>query len=280
MRTSLFRFYFLFVFLIFVFVFAAVFLPFLYGLLFSFAKTISLDNGIIFLGLNNYVSALYDPQFLKPILLNLKISLFCTLSVNFLAFIFAFLFTRITKLSPIPKFSFLFPALLGVIPAAYIIQVCIEAFFAEFLNPAWANYGALAGFFAFINWKLIGIIMLVYIFALINLRKHKRTMDAAKLEGASPICLLLKFKLPLISTPIMVCVATVFLFSLKFSLRNITFPLTNSTISTNIYSALNSSAATQIGLAYAQTIMIFIVSAFFLFFIIKGAANYIKDIIK
>ncbi|MDR1952749.1 MAG: hypothetical protein LBQ37_04480 [Elusimicrobiota bacterium] len=268
MRKSLFKFYPAFVFLAFAFVLTAVFLPFVLGICLSFLEFTSIEN-INFAGINNYRAIFSDEKFIDSFLFGVKISAISVISVNVISFVFAFFFIKIIKNAAFCKLAFFIPGLIGSIAAGCILQIFINAFIpilqiSEFL----AQYNDFLGFFALINWQLIGFITLIYVFAFANLRKDKNIINAAKLDGASFWQILLKLRLHSLIRPVIICALLTFIGAFRIVKRDIVFFGGSHAATFNAGDKFNFPFLYS-GIAQAETIVFFVILSVFIFVLIK-----------
>ncbi|MFC7062943.1 carbohydrate ABC transporter permease [Halobacillus seohaensis] len=178
-----------------------------------------------FIGLENYVNALQDMKFWDSALHSFLLALFSTLSLVVYLAISMILASKIKGADLLRKI-YLVPMLLSSVAIA---QLWIKVFNPAngILNriligmgvetpPAWlANPDiVLYAIFIPILWQYAGFYILIYYAALKNIPES--LIEAAKIDGATPIQIAYKIKLPLIKGIVKVTVVLAIVGSLKY----------------------------------------------------------------
>lgn len=189
----------------------------------GFALTFTNWNGFEFdsiVGLDNYAKAFEDDYFWQTLGFT---SLFVAISlvlVNLVAFSLALLVTARLRSSNIFRTFFFVPNLIGGVILGVIWQFIFnralisiaENFNLPFFETSWLNETDTA-FWALIIvtvWQMSGYMMIVYITGLMSVEQD--VLEAATIDGASPLRTLLSIKIPLM--------AQAFTISLFLTLRN------------------------------------------------------------
>lgn len=190
--------------------------PFLMGIGLSFFKFTTVadmwqssDN---FVGIKNYVTAFTtDNDFINALGFSSMFTLVSIVTVNVFAFILALLLTKEIKGVSVFRSIFFMPNLIGGIVLGYIWKLLINAVLAK-LNAMGLTEGsnitsdAAYGFFGLTvltNWQLIGYMMIIYIAGLQNIPSD--LIEAAQIDGASPLRILFTIKIPMVMPSITIC---------------------------------------------------------------------------
>lgn len=178
-----------------------------------------------FIGLKNYINGLQDRLFWESVWHSALLALFSTLSLIAYLSVSLVLASKIKGAGLLRKI-YLIPMLLSSVAIA---QLWIKVYNPSngILNwmlvrigvdnpPAWLADPDLVLYAIFlpIVWQYAGFYILIYYAALKNI--PETVIEAAKIDGATPIQIALKIKLPLIKEVIMVTVVLAVVGSLKY----------------------------------------------------------------
>jgi raffinose/stachyose/melibiose transport system permease protein len=178
-----------------------------------------------FIGLKNYSHLIHDPVFWKSAYHSLLLALFSTISLLFYLFISMILAGKIKGANLLRKI-YLIPMLLASVAIA---QLWLKIYHPTngILNsvltslgvdnpPAWLadTNLALYAIIVPIIWQYAGFYILIYYAALKNIPDSLE--EAAKIDGASPLQIALKIKLPLIMNVVKVTIVLAVVGSLKY----------------------------------------------------------------
>lgn len=177
--------------------------PFVMGLYLSFCKFTTVSNAK-FVGLDNYIKAFSEPDFLNAMGFTFKFAIIAILTINLFSFGLSLLLTRKISGTNLFRTVFFMPNLIGGIILGYIWQSMINAVLANFGTTlvANANFG-FVGLVVLMNWQMIGYMMIIYIAGLQNVPGD--LIEAAKIDGASAIQTLVKIKIPMVMPSISIC---------------------------------------------------------------------------
>ena len=191
-------------------------IPFLMGIGLSFFKFTTVadmwQSSENFVGIKNYVTAFTtDNDFINALGFSSMFTLVSIVTVNVFAFILALLLTKEIKGVSVFRSVFFMPNLIGGIVLGYIWKLLINAVLAK-LNSMGLTEGsnitsdAAYGFFGLTvltNWQLIGYMMIIYIAGLQNIPSD--LIEAAQIDGASPLRVLFTIKIPMVMPSITIC---------------------------------------------------------------------------
>ncbi|MGP4064008.1 carbohydrate ABC transporter permease [Oceanobacillus sp. M65] len=185
-------------------------------------------NGIAameFIGLENYINAIQDAKFWESALHSFLLALFSTLSLLVYLAISLILASKI-KGSDLLRKIYLLPMLLSSVAIA---QLWIKVFNPSngMLNsilmalgvdnpPAWLAEPSIVLYAIFIPilWQYAGFYILIYYAALKNIPES--LVEAARIDGATPLQIAYKIKLPLIMSVFKVTIVLAIVGSLKY----------------------------------------------------------------
>jgi raffinose/stachyose/melibiose transport system permease protein len=180
--------------------------PFAQGLFLTFTDW----NGFKYTklaGFENYTKSFKDPTFWTTLGFTIKFVIVSVILVNAVAFGLALLVTSKLKSSNIFRTFFFIPNLIGGVVLGVIWQFIFNTaltsigrkFNFPFLQDSWLNDTNKA-FWALIIvtiWQSSGYMMIIYITGLISIEQD--VLEAAKVDGASPLRMLTAIKIPLMA---------------------------------------------------------------------------------
>ncbi|MEI6763038.1 MAG: sugar ABC transporter permease [Actinomycetes bacterium] len=180
--------------------------PFAQGLFLTFTNW----NGFGYTrlaGFSNYIKAFHDHTFWVTLGFTLKFVIVSVIVVNVVAFGLALLVTSKLKSSNIFRTFFFIPNLIGGVVLGVIWQFIFNTalgsiakkFSLPFFQDSWLNDSNKA-FWALIIvtvWQSSGYMMIIYITGLVSIEQD--VLEAAKVDGASPLRMLTAIKIPLMA---------------------------------------------------------------------------------
>lgn len=178
-------------------------IPFLLGIGLSFTEFTTVQDAK-WVGLNNYVKAFSNIDFLNALWFTARFAVVSVLSINVFAFLLALLLTRGMKGTNVFRTIFFMPNLIGGIVLGYIWQLIINGVLYKF--GVTLTYRAEYGFWGLVilmNWQLIGYMMIIYIAGIQSI--PDALIEAAKMDGASPFRILRSMTVPLVMPSITIC---------------------------------------------------------------------------
>ena len=177
--------------------------PFIMGIYLSFTKFTTVADAQ-FVGLSNYVKAFSNDEFINALFFTVKFAVVSTITVNVLAFTFAYLLTRKLKGTNVFRTIFFMPNLIGGIVLGYIWQIIINGVLSHFnVNLTYSASDGFWGLVVMMNWQLIGYMMIIYIAGIQNIPND--LIEAAKIDGASKSQILRKVTIPLVMPSVTIC---------------------------------------------------------------------------
>ena len=178
--------------------------PFIQGLYLSFCKFITIDKAS-FIGLNNYIFALSEADFLHAFWFTALFTVVSTVCINVAALAIALALTREIKGTNLFRSVYFMPNLIGGIVLGYIWNIllnCALTLMGKPLLSLHAPYG-FVGLVILMCWQQIGYMMIIYIAGLQNVPAD--LLEAASIDGATGLQALIKVKLPMVMPSITIC---------------------------------------------------------------------------
>ncbi len=248
-------------------------IPFLMGFYLSFTKFKVITN-VTFVGFKNYIRAFtVDHDFLHALSFTSIFTIVSVITVNVFSFILALLLTNGIKGTNFFRSVFFMPNLIGGIVLGYIWNLLINGFLLHYFGED-ITFNAKYGFWGLIiltNWQLIGYMMVIYIAGLQNIPND--VLEAASIDGSSPLRTLFKIKIPMVMPSITIC--TFLTLSNSFKMFDQNLALTNGAPGTdtemlalNIYKTFYGRSGFQ-GVGQAKAVMFFIIVALIAFLQLK-----------
>ena len=178
--------------------------PFIQAMYLSFCSFITVDNAK-WVGISNYVKALADESFLYSFGYSVRFVIVATVLINVIAFLLALALTREIKGTNIFRTVFFMPNLIGGIVLGYIWNILINGVLSKLALPL-LQLNTNAGFWGIIIllcWQQVGYMMIIYIAGLQNVPPD--LIEAASIDGATPLQTLFKIKIPMVMSSITIC---------------------------------------------------------------------------
>lgn len=179
-------------------------IPFFQGIYLSFCKFTTV-NDATWVGIKNYMRIFQTEEFKDSMIFTTKIAVVSVITINVFAFLLALALTRKIRGTNLFRTVFFMPNLIGGIVLGYIwnaiLNGILNAVFNVSLTTA-AKYG-FWGLIVVMNWQMIGYMMIIYIAGIQNLPTD--VMEAAKIDGATPLQILFKITIPLVMPSFTIC---------------------------------------------------------------------------
>ena len=248
-------------------------LPFVMGFGLSFTKFKVITN-VTFVGFKNYVKAFtLDDSFFHALGFTSLFTIVSMITVNVFAFLLALLLTQGIKGTNFFRSVFFMPNLIGGIVLGYIWNLLINGVLLHFFGED-ISFNAKYGFWGLViltNWQLIGYMMVIYIAGLQNIPTD--ILEAASIDGSSPLRTLFKIKIPMVMPSITICMFLTLTNSFKMFDQNLA--LTNGApgsdtemLALNIYKTFYGRSGFQ-GVGQAKAVIFFILVALIAFVQLK-----------
>jgi len=238
--------------------------PFLMGIGLSFTKFTVITKAK-FVGLDNYIKAFTsDNEILHALGFTSLFTIVSIITVNVFSFSLALLLTRGIKGTNIFRSVFFMPNLIGGIVLGYIWNLLINGVLSKF--DVDITFSAKYGFWGLViltNWQLIGYMMVIYIAGLQNIPGD--LIEAASIDGASPMTVLFKVKLPMVMPSITICTFLTLTNSFKMFDQNLALTAgaperTTEMLALNIYNTFYGRIGWQ-GVGQAKAVVFFLIVA-------------------
>ena len=177
--------------------------PFIMGIWLSFCKFTTVTDAK-FVGFSNYIEALKDTMFRHSFWMTVLFAVVSLIVINVIAFLLAMALTQKMRGTNIFRTSFFMPNLIGGIVLGYIWQLIFNGFLARYNTAISLNqwYG-FWGLIILVSRQQIGYMMIIYIAGLQAIPGD--VMEAAQIDGASPIQRLFKVTIPMMMPSITIC---------------------------------------------------------------------------
>lgn len=177
--------------------------PFIMGIWLSFCKFTTVTD-TKFVGFSNYIEALKDTMFRHSFWMTVLFAVVSLIVINVIAFLLAMALTQKMRGTNIFRTIFFMPNLIGGIVLGYIWQLIFNGFLARYNTAISLNqwYG-FWGLIILVSWQQIGYMMIIYIAGLQAIPGD--VMEAAQIDGASPIQRLFKVTIPMMMPSITIC---------------------------------------------------------------------------
>lgn len=242
-------------------------IPFIMGVYLSFTEFTTVANSK-WVGLSNYAKAFGNKEFLNALLFTGEFTVVAVITINVLGFALALLLTRGKKGSNVFRSVFFMPNLIGGIVLGYIWQLIINGVLYKF--GVTLTYDAKYGFWGLIvlmNWQLIGYMMIIYIAGIQNVPED--LIEAAKIDGASPLKTLISVKIPMIMSSITICLFLTLSNSFKLFDQNLALTAgapskKTAMLALDIYNTFYGSTGYE-GVGQAKAVLFFLLVAIFAF---------------
>ena len=237
--------------------------PFIQGVYLSFCQFITIDKAK-FIGIQNYIRALTDVEFGNAFTFTVSFAVVSTILINVLAFILALALTSNLKGRNAFRTVFFMPNLIGGIVLGYIWQILFNAVLSNLGKPLLA-LNSTAGYWGMIIlmcWQQIGYMMIIYISGLQNVPGD--LLEAASIDGATPLQSLFKIKLPMVMPSITICLFLTITNSFKLFDQNLALTAgepahATEMLALNIYNTFYARAgADWKGIGQAKAVIFFI----------------------
>lgn len=224
-------------------------------------------------GFQNYINAFTSSSdFLHSLGFTALFTVVSILTVNVFSFILALLLTRGIRGTNLFRSVFFMPNLIGGIVLGYIWNLLINAVLSSFGVDI--TYKAEYGFWGLViltNWQLIGYMMVIYVAGLQNVPND--LIEAAQIDGASPLKTLFSVKIPMVMPSVTICMFLTLTNSFKMFDQNLALTAgaperETEMIALNIYNTFYGRVGWQ-GVGQAKAVIFFVIVGILAFLQLK-----------
>jgi raffinose/stachyose/melibiose transport system permease protein len=246
--------------------------PFFMGVGLSFADFTTVTDAK-WVGLQNYIDAFTSSSdFLHSLGFTALFTVVSIITVNVFSFILALLLTRGIRGTNLFRSVFFMPNLIGGIVLGYIWNLLINAVLSSFGVDI--TYKAEYGFWGLViltNWQLIGYMMVIYVAGLQNVPND--LIEAAQIDGASPLKTLFSVKIPMVMPSVTICMFLTLTNSFKMFDQNLALTAgaperETEMIALNIYNTFYGRVGWQ-GVGQAKAVIFFVIVGILAFLQLK-----------
>ena len=184
--------------------------PFIQGIYLSFCKFRTTSDAKLLPTIGeslfgNYQKAIADPSFIHSFWYTALFALVSLILINVLAFFVAYLLTQGIKGSNLFRTVFFMPNLIGGIVLGYIWQFVFNNVLINLTKTSLLiqTKTAMIAIVVVYIWQYAGYIMLIYITGLTQIPGD--VLEAAQIDGGSPIQTLFRVKIPMIASTFTIC---------------------------------------------------------------------------
>lgn len=243
--------------------------PFIMGIALSFGQ-FRVITDVKWVGFENYIKAFtFDNDFLRSLGFTSLFTIVSIITVNTFAFLLALLLTKGLKGTSFFRSVFFMPNLIGGIVLGYIWNLLINGVLGYLFGED-ISFKAQYGFWGLViltNWQLIGYMMVIYIAGLQNIPND--LIEAAAIDGASPMNILVKIKIPMVMPSITICsfltlTNTFKMFDQNLALTNGAPNRETEMLALNIYNTFYGRSGWQ-GIGQAKAVVFFLIVAIIAF---------------
>ena len=246
--------------------------PFVMGVGLSFADFTTVTDAK-WVGFQNYIDAFTSSSdFLHSLGFTALFTVVSIITVNVFSFILALLLTRGIRGTNLFRSVFFMPNLIGAIVLGYIWNLLINAVLSSFGVDI--TYKAEYGFWGLViltNWQLIGYMMVIYVAGLQNVPND--LIEAAQIDGASPLKTLFSVKIPMVMPSVTICMFLTLTNSFKMFDQNLALTAgaperETEMIALNIYNTFYGRVGWQ-GVGQAKAVIFFVIVGILAFLQLK-----------
>lgn len=188
-------------------------IPFIYGIFLTFTDYSPISDSSNFVGVANFVSVFSDQEFLRQFLKTVVYVFYSTLLSNMVAFMLAALLTSGIAGENFLRGGFFTPNLIGGIILGYIWKFIFANVFTQLgtslqFKPLMTSLltdpdKAIFAMILVTTWQYAGYLMVIYIAGFVSIPRE--IPEAASIDGATGLRMLLKVTIPLMVPSFIVC---------------------------------------------------------------------------
>ena len=180
-------------------------IPFIMGIYLSFCNFTTVTDAQ-FVGLANYIKIFTDPSsnFLHSLWLTSLFTVVNVILINVFGFVLALLLVRGFKGTNLFRTVFFMPNLIGGIVLGWIWNLLLTGILAKFGRTlVYSETYGFWGLTVLMLWQQAGYMMIIYIAGLQSIPDD--LIEAASIDGATPLQTLFKIKIPMVMPSITIC---------------------------------------------------------------------------
>ena len=180
-------------------------IPFIMGIYLSFCNFTTVTDAQ-FVGLANYIRVFTDPSsnFLHSLWLTSLFTVVNVVLINVFGFVLALLLVRGFKGTNLFRTVFFMPNLIGGIVLGWIWNLLLTGILAKFGRTlVYSEAYGFWGLTVLMLWQQAGYMMIIYIAGLQSIPDD--LIEAASIDGATPLQTLFKIKIPMVMPSITIC---------------------------------------------------------------------------
>ena len=180
-------------------------IPFLTGLYLSFCNFTTVSDAT-FVGLSNYIRIFTDPtsNFTHALWVTSLFTVVNVVLINVFGFVLALLLVRGFRGTNLFRTVFFMPNLIGGIVLGWIWNLLLTGILAKFGRTlVYSEAYGFWGLTVLMLWQQAGYMMIIYIAGLQSIPDD--LIEAASIDGATPLQTLFKIKIPMVMPSITIC---------------------------------------------------------------------------
>ena len=180
-------------------------IPFIMGIYLSFCNFTTVTDAQ-FVGLANYIRIFTDPSsnFLHSLWLTSLFTVVNVILINVFGFVLALLLVRGFRGTNLFRTVFFMPNLIGGIVLGWIWNLLLTGILAKFGRTlVYSETYGFWGLTVLMLWQQAGYMMIIYIAGLQSIPDD--LIEAASIDGATPLQTLFKIKIPMVMPSITIC---------------------------------------------------------------------------
>jgi len=247
-----------------------VFIPLIYGVIYSFTNWNGL-KATEFVGFQNYINAFGDKEFRDSLWFTVKYTFAAVIILNFLGLSLALIVTRQIRSSNFLRTIFFMPNLIGGLILGFIWQFIFVSVFNEigtklaieglsgWLSTTRTGYWGLV---ILSSWQMAGYIMIIYIAYLQSIPKD--LIEAARIDGASSFQRFRHITFPLVAPAFTISMFLTFSDSFKMYDQNLSLTAGgpyNSTQMVSMEIVRTAFQENQMAFAQSKAVIFFVIVA-------------------
>ena len=179
-------------------------IPFFLGIYYSMTDFNGVRTNLTFVGLKNYETMFSDPLFLHSFLVTVEYTVINVIFVNVVAFALSLMVTSNLKGRNFLRAGFFVPNLIGGIVLGWIWNLLLTGILDKFGRTlVYSEAYGFWGLTVLMLWQQAGYMMIIYIAGLQSIPDD--LIEAASIDGATPLQTLFKIKIPMVMPSITIC---------------------------------------------------------------------------